>query len=55
LLLAKFFTEDGTILERMSFSLTYGCKSKAKVIEEFKEELYSFKKGVSCPILELYN
>ncbi|WJX72586.1 hypothetical protein P8452_56451 [Trifolium repens] len=55
LLLAKFFTENGTILERMSFSLTYGCKSKVKVIEEFKEELYSFKKGVSCPILEFYN
>ncbi|KAK2422822.1 F-box/FBD/LRR-repeat protein [Trifolium repens] len=52
LLLAKFFMENGTILERMSFSLAYGCE---RIIEEFKEELYSFKKRVSFAILEFYN
>jgi hypothetical protein len=44
--------ENGTILERMSFSLAYGCE---RIIEEFKEELYSFKKRVSFAILEFYN
>ncbi|RHN74792.1 putative FBD domain-containing protein [Medicago truncatula] len=46
--LAKFFMENGVVLERTSFSL-YG---KSTVIEEFKEKLYSFKKGVSFAILE---
>jgi hypothetical protein len=44
--LAKYFMENGMVLERMSFSLAN---------EEFKEKLYSFKKGVSFAILEFYN
>jgi hypothetical protein len=46
LFLAKYFMENGMVLERMSFSLAN---------EEFKEKLYSFKKGVSFAILEFYN
>jgi hypothetical protein len=38
----------------MSFSLANAELSKSKVIEEFKEKLYSFKKGVSFAILEFY-
>jgi hypothetical protein len=46
LFLAKYFMENGMVLERMSFSLAN---------EEFKEKLYSSKKGVSFAILEFYN
>ncbi|MCI15069.1 F-box/FBD/LRR-repeat protein [Trifolium medium] len=54
LFLAKLFMENGIVLERMSFSLANAELSKSKVIEEFKEKLYSFKKGVSFAILEFY-
>ncbi|WJX67926.1 hypothetical protein P8452_52348 [Trifolium repens] len=57
LFLAKYFMENGMVLERMSFSLANAELSKSKVIEEFKEKLYSFKKGlkgVSFAILEFY-
>ncbi|GAU27361.1 hypothetical protein TSUD_55140 [Trifolium subterraneum] len=52
LLLAKYFMENGRVLERMSFSIRFSVVFSSKVIEEFKEELYSFKKGVSSAILE---
>ncbi|XP_058736041.1 F-box/FBD/LRR-repeat protein At3g14710-like [Vicia villosa] len=52
LLLAKYLMENGTVLERMSFSFTDECLDEPKVIEEFKEKLYSFKKGISFAILE---
>jgi hypothetical protein len=57
LFLAKYFMENSMVLERMSFSLANAELSKSKVIEEFKEKLYSFKKGlkgVSFAILEFY-
>ncbi|WJX67924.1 hypothetical protein P8452_52347 [Trifolium repens] len=54
LFLAKYFMENGMVLERMSFSLANAELSKSKVIEEFKEKLYSFKKGLSFAILEFY-
>ncbi|CAI8619668.1 unnamed protein product [Vicia faba] len=45
-----------SMLERMSFSLAYAELVESKVIEEFKEKLYSFKKGISFAILEFsYN
>ncbi|CAJ2659479.1 unnamed protein product [Trifolium pratense] len=50
LFLAKFFMENGMVLERMSFSAVRWRGEK--LIEEFKEKLYSFKKGVSFAILE---
>ncbi|CAK8579436.1 unnamed protein product [Lathyrus sativus] len=54
LILAKYLMENGTVLERMSFSFADAPlgKSNSKVIEEFKEKLYSFKKGISFAILE---
>ncbi|CAK8579434.1 unnamed protein product [Lathyrus sativus] len=52
LLLAKYLMENGTVLERMSFSFANARSGKSKVIEEFKEKLYSFKKGISFAILE---
>jgi hypothetical protein len=54
LFLAKYFMENGMVLERTSFSLANAELSKSKVIEEFKEKLYSFKKGLSFTILEFY-
>jgi hypothetical protein len=54
LFLAKYFMEIGMVLERKSFSLAKAELSKSKVIEEFKEKLYSFKKGVSFAILEFH-
>ncbi|GAU27359.1 hypothetical protein TSUD_55120 [Trifolium subterraneum] len=50
LFLAKFFMENGKVLERMSFSVISWYDEE--LIEEFKEKLYSFKKGVSFAILE---
>ncbi|WJX72585.1 hypothetical protein P8452_56450 [Trifolium repens] len=50
--LAKYFMENGMVLERMSFSLEYWHWCREELIEEFKEKLYSFKKGVSFAILE---
>lgn len=49
LYLAKLFLENGTVLERMSFShgRCYLAKSNKNVIEEFKEKLFSFKKNFS--------
>ncbi|KAL5052753.1 hypothetical protein RYX36_033435 [Vicia faba] len=56
LLLAKYLMGNGIVLERMSFSLAYAELVESKVIEEFKEKLYSFKKGISFAILEFsYN
>ncbi|XP_058736056.1 F-box/FBD/LRR-repeat protein At3g14710-like [Vicia villosa] len=54
LLLAKYLMENGTVLERMSFSFDEYL-GEPKVIEEFKEKLYSFKKGISFAILEFSN
>jgi hypothetical protein len=50
LILAKYFMENGMVLERMSFSCVSWCNKD--LIEEFKEKLYSFKNGVSFAILE---
>jgi hypothetical protein len=50
LFLAKYFMENGMVLERMSFSCVSWCNKD--LIEEFKEKLYSFKNGVSFAILE---
>jgi hypothetical protein len=56
--LAKFFMENGMVLERMSFSLVrrFSLVNRRwqgeELIEEFKEKLYSFKKGVSLAMLE---
>jgi len=52
LFLAKYLMENGIVLERMSFSIANAWQIDSKVIEEFKEKLYSFKKGVSFAILE---
>ncbi|CAJ2659480.1 unnamed protein product [Trifolium pratense] len=52
LFLAKFFMENGIVLERMSFSFVDWRWRREKLIEEFKEKLYSFKKGISFAILE---
>ncbi|CAK8579437.1 unnamed protein product [Lathyrus sativus] len=54
-LLAKYLMENGTVLERMSFSFDHPELVKSKAIEEFKEKLYSFKKGISFAILEFSN
>ncbi|XP_058740942.1 F-box/FBD/LRR-repeat protein At3g14710-like [Vicia villosa] len=54
LFLAKYFMENGIVLERMSFAVNLWL-SKSKAIEEFKEKLYGFKKGVSFAILEFYH
>ncbi|KAK2368291.1 hypothetical protein QL285_081496 [Trifolium repens] len=56
--LAKFFMENGMVLERISFSLVrrFSLVNRRwqgeELIEEFKEKLYSFKKGVSFAMLE---
>ncbi|XP_058740944.1 F-box/FBD/LRR-repeat protein At5g22660-like [Vicia villosa] len=55
LFLAKYFMENGAVLERMSFCILSAWLSKSKAIEEFKEKLYGFKKGVSFAILEFYH
>jgi hypothetical protein len=52
LFLAKYLMENGIALERISFSIANAWQIDSKVIEEFKEKLYSFKKGVSFVILE---
>jgi hypothetical protein len=52
LFLAKYLMENGIVLERMSFYIANAWQIDSKVIEEFKEKLYSFKKGVSFAILE---
>ncbi|GAU27370.1 hypothetical protein TSUD_55220 [Trifolium subterraneum] len=51
LYLAKFFIENAMVLKRMSFS--WWCREdKTKEIKEFKEKVFSFKKGESLIILE---
>ncbi|XP_058740954.1 F-box/FBD/LRR-repeat protein At5g53840-like [Vicia villosa] len=56
LFLAKYFMENGIVLERMSFLVNvWRLSSKSKAIEEFKEKLYGFKKGGSFAILEFYH
>ncbi|KAJ1378487.1 F-box-like domain superfamily [Sesbania bispinosa] len=52
LCLAKFVMENGLVLKRMSFSLAGYRLGKSKVMEEFKEKLFSFKKGFSFAIVE---
>ncbi|KAJ1383998.1 Leucine-rich repeat domain superfamily [Sesbania bispinosa] len=52
LYLAKFMMENGLVLERMSFSLASHGLGRSKVMEEFKEKLFSFKKGFSFAIVE---
>ncbi|KEH38494.1 FBD protein [Medicago truncatula] len=52
LCLSKFFMENGTVLERMSFSLASQELGKSKVMEDFKENLFSFKKGFSFAVVE---
>lgn len=52
LCLSKFFMENGTVLERMSFSLASQEPGKSKVMEDFKEILFSFKKGFSFAVVE---
>lgn len=52
LCLAKFFMEKGMVLERMSFVLANKALGKSKMMEEFKEKLFSFKKGFSFAIVE---
>ncbi|PNX92214.1 F-box/LRR-repeat protein [Trifolium pratense] len=52
LCLAKFFMENGKVLERMSFSLASLALGKSKIMEDFKEKLFSFKKGFSFAIVE---
>lgn len=51
LCVAKFVMENALMLERMSFSIVY-WQMKSKVIEEFKEKLFSYKKAFSCAIIE---
>ncbi|KAJ1383997.1 Leucine-rich repeat domain superfamily [Sesbania bispinosa] len=45
LYLAKFVMENGLVLERMSFSLASHELGESKVMEDFKEKLFSFKKA----------
>ncbi|XP_058773564.1 F-box/LRR-repeat protein At4g14103-like [Vicia villosa] len=52
LFLAKFFMEKGMVLERMSFVLANQALGKSKMMEEFKEKFFSFKKGFSFAIVE---
>ncbi|TKY49267.1 F-box/FBD/LRR-repeat protein [Spatholobus suberectus] len=52
LCLAKFVMENGLAMERMSFSLTSHRLAKSKIIEQFKDKLFSFKKGFSFAIVE---
>ncbi|KAJ1378490.1 Leucine-rich repeat domain superfamily [Sesbania bispinosa] len=54
LYLAKFMMENGLVLERMSFSLASHGLGKSKVMEEFKEKLFSFKKGFSLLLLNFH-
>ena len=55
LCLAKFVMENGLVLKRMSFSIAARL-GNPKAIEEFKEKLFSFKKGFSFAIVEFsYN
>ncbi|WVZ01579.1 hypothetical protein V8G54_027648 [Vigna mungo] len=54
LCVAKFVMENALMLERMSFSIDFRQR-KSKVIEEFKEKLFSYKKAFSCAIIEFSN
>ncbi|XP_047177726.1 F-box/FBD/LRR-repeat protein At3g14710-like [Vigna umbellata] len=51
LCVAKFVMENALMLERMSFSIVY-WQRKSKVLEEFKEKLFSYKKAFSCAIID---
>ncbi|GAU49993.1 hypothetical protein TSUD_272940 [Trifolium subterraneum] len=52
LVLAKFFIENSTILEKVDLSLAASPRSnKYKVVSEFKEMVYSFRKDVCLSIL----
>lgn len=52
LCLAKYFMENVLVLERISFYLVSLWLGKSKIMEEFKEKLFSFKKGFSFAIIE---
>ncbi|WVZ01576.1 hypothetical protein V8G54_027645 [Vigna mungo] len=52
LCLAKYFMENGLVLERISFYLVSLWLGKSKIMEKFKEKLFSFKKGFSFAIIE---
>ena len=49
--LVKFVMENGSVLKRMGFSVATRL-GKSKAIEEFKEKLFSFKKGFKFAIAE---
>lgn len=42
--LAKFFMENGMMLEELGFSIASQRSDTSKVVEEFKEMVYPFKK-----------
>ncbi|RDX82350.1 F-box/FBD/LRR-repeat protein, partial [Mucuna pruriens] len=52
LCLAKFVMENGLVMQRMSFSLASPGLAQSKIIEDFKEKLFSFKKSFSFAIVE---
>ncbi|MED6224196.1 hypothetical protein PIB30_081584 [Stylosanthes scabra] len=52
LCLAKFIMENSLVLKRMSFSHSERRQSELKAIEDFKEKLFSFKRGFSFAIID---
>lgn len=52
LCLARFIMENSLVLQRMSFFLSSYSLGNSKVIEEFKEKLFSVKKAFTCAINE---
>ncbi|KAK7272620.1 hypothetical protein RJT34_29338 [Clitoria ternatea] len=51
--LAKFLIENGLVLQRLSFSHSgFRRIYQSKAVEEFKEKIFSFKKGFSSGIVE---
>ncbi|XP_057724072.1 F-box/LRR-repeat protein At5g38396-like [Arachis stenosperma] len=54
LCLAKFIVENALVLKRMSFSY-YGWQRESKAIEDFKEKLFTFKKGFKCAIIDFHH
>ncbi|WJX70918.1 hypothetical protein P8452_54972 [Trifolium repens] len=52
LFFAEFVLKNSKMLERMSFSLINQKLAKSMAMKEFKEKLYSFKKGHSFGYLE---
>jgi hypothetical protein len=52
LFFAEFVLKNSKVLERMTFSFINQKLAKSKAMKEFKEKLYSFKKGHSFGYLE---